>query len=165
MRYLNLFAILTLFRVQAVYAADTPDMGEVTAALSAYADAQFGASNVPGFAYVVVKDDQVIAARALGARDSNTGEPVDLDTIFEIGSCSKAFTAAIMAIAVDEGKLQWEDRVRQYLPSFALHASFATRAFQVVDLMSQRSGMPGYALTSMGVLGYEPSRLIRAMRW
>jgi len=139
-------------------------MDQVLAGLRSYAAAQHLESGVPGFAYAVVKDDQVVDAQAFGVKDTVSGEPVDLETIFEIGSCSKAFTALLMALAVDEGKVQWQDAVRKHLPDFAMKDRFATRQMQVADLMSQRSGMPGYALLGMGYLDYPSARLVRALR-
>src|ERR1051325_11037899 len=75
---------------------------------------------VPGFAMAIVKDDAVIFAKGYGVRKLGEATPVDENTLFAIASNSKAFTAASIAILVDEGKLKWDDPVTKYLPAFQL---------------------------------------------
>src|SRR6185503_12926083 len=62
---------------------------------------------VPGLALAVVKDGQIVYAKGYGYRDVKNGLKVTPDTLFAIGSCSKAFTAAAIGILVDDGKLEW----------------------------------------------------------
>ena len=62
---------------------------------------------IPGFAVAIVKDDKVVFAKGYGVRELNKPATVDADTLFAIASNSKAFTAAALAILVDEGKLIW----------------------------------------------------------
>ncbi|MBA3695141.1 MAG: beta-lactamase family protein, partial [Acidobacteria bacterium] len=64
---------------------------------------------VPGLAIAVVKDDKVVFAKGYGMRELGKPSPVDERTLFAIGSSSKAFTAATVAMLVDEGKLKWDD--------------------------------------------------------
>jgi CubicO group peptidase (beta-lactamase class C family) len=96
---------------------------------------------VPGIAIGVVKDGGLVFARGYGVR--NTGEPgaVDADTVFAIGSNTKAFTTAALAILVDEGKLKWDDRVIDHLPDFRMWDPYVTREFTIRDLLTHRSGL------------------------
>ena len=96
---------------------------------------------VPGFAVAVVKDDRVVLAKGYGVRQSGRPQPVDADTLFAIASNTKAFTAAALAVLVDEGKLSWDDPVTKHLPGFQLHDPFVTRELTVRDLLSHRSGL------------------------
>jgi CubicO group peptidase (beta-lactamase class C family) len=82
---------------------------------------------VPGFALAIVKDDRVVFAKGYGVRELGKPETVDADTLFAIASNTKAFTAAALATLVDEGKLNWDDPVTKYLPSFQLSDPFVTR--------------------------------------
>ncbi|MDQ3803759.1 MAG: serine hydrolase [Acidobacteriota bacterium] len=97
--------------------------------------------NVPGFAVAVVKDDQVVFAKGYGVRQLGRPEPVDADTLFAIASNTKAFTAAALAVLVDEGKLRWDDPATKHLPGFQLYDPFVTRELTVRDLLSHRSGL------------------------
>ncbi|HEX6730190.1 MAG TPA: serine hydrolase [Pyrinomonadaceae bacterium] len=100
---------------------------------------------VPGFAVAIVKDDKIVFAKGYGVRELNKPSAVDADTLFAIASNSKAFTAAAMAILVDEGKLKWDDRVTKYLPWFELYDPWVTREMTVRDLLCHRSGLATFA--------------------
>ena len=67
--------------------------------------------------------------------------PVDENTLFGIASNSKAFTAAALAMLVDEGKLKWDDKVREYIPEFKLYSPYVTEEFTIRDLLTHRSGL------------------------
>ncbi|MFB0565563.1 MAG: serine hydrolase [Candidatus Aminicenantaceae bacterium] len=97
---------------------------------------------VPGLAISVVKDGKVIFSDGFGFRNVEAGLKVTSQTLFAIGSCTKAFTAVSMGILVDEGKLDWDEPVRKYLPSFKLKDSFATERMTPRDLVCHRSGLP-----------------------
>ncbi len=96
---------------------------------------------VPGLAIAVVKNDQVVLAKGYGVRKLGEPVPVTERTLFAIGSCSKAFTAALMAMLVDEGKIKWDDSATKYLPGFQLYDPYATRELMVRDLLTHRSGL------------------------
>jgi CubicO group peptidase (beta-lactamase class C family) len=99
------------------------------------------AFDVPGMAVGIVKDGEVVFAKGYGVREYGKPERIDADTLFQIGSNTKAFTAAALAIAVDEGTLRWDDKVIDHLPQFRLYDPFVTREITVRDLLSHRSGL------------------------
>jgi CubicO group peptidase (beta-lactamase class C family) len=101
---------------------------------------------VPGLALAVVADDQVVLARGYGVRDVDTEEPVTADTLFAIGSTSKAFTAFVLGTLVDEGRIAWDQPVIELLPDFRLHDDHATRRLKVKDLLRHSSGLPRHDL-------------------
>ena len=96
---------------------------------------------VPGVAIAVVKDDKVVFAKGYGVRELGKPEMVDEKTLFAIGSSSKAFTSAAIAMLVDEGKLKWDDHVTKYLPGFQLFDPYVTREMTVRDLLTHRIGL------------------------
>lgn len=96
---------------------------------------------VPGMAIAVVKDDKIVFAKGFGVRKIGEATPVDEKTLFAIGSSSKAFTAATLALLVDEGKLKWDDRVSKYLPDFETYDPYVTRELTIRDLLTHRSGL------------------------
>ena len=71
---------------------------------------------VPGMAIAIVKDKEVIYTKGFGLRDVEKQLPVTADTIFAIGSSSKAFTTFVLGTLVDEGKIEWDKPVRNYIP-------------------------------------------------
>jgi CubicO group peptidase (beta-lactamase class C family) len=99
------------------------------------------AFDVPGIAVAVIKDGKVIHSKGYGVRSLNTKEKVDENTLFGIASNSKAFTAAALGILIDEGKLKWDDKVRDYIPEFKLYNPYVTEEFTIRDLLTHRSGM------------------------
>jgi CubicO group peptidase (beta-lactamase class C family) len=99
---------------------------------------------VPGMAVGIVKDGKLIYAKGYGVREAGKPGRIDPDTLFQIGSNTKAFTSAALAILVDEGKLHWEDKVIDHLPQFRLYDPYVTREFTISDLLTHRSGLgPG----------------------
>jgi len=97
--------------------------------------------DVPGIAIAVVKDGKVIAARGFGVRKLGAPDKVDAKTLFEVASNSKAFTAAALAMLVDEGKLAWDDPVTKHLPDFQMYDAYVTHEMTVRDLLTHRSGL------------------------
>ena len=96
---------------------------------------------VPGVAIAIVKGDQVVLAKGYGVRKIGEPAAVDERTLFAIGSSSKAFTAASIAMLVDDGKVKWDDPVTKYLPGFEMYDPYVTRELTVRDLLSHRSGL------------------------
>ncbi|HTB13268.1 MAG TPA: serine hydrolase [Bryobacteraceae bacterium] len=97
--------------------------------------------DVPGIAVAVVKDGQVVFAKGFGVRKMGDAAPVTANTLFGIASNTKAFTAASIAMLVDQGKVHWTDRVIDYLPAFQMADPYVTREMRVKDLLVHRSGL------------------------
>ena len=98
--------------------------------------------HVPGLALAIIKDGKVLLAEGFGYRDVKNKQPVTADTVFAIGSSTKAFTATLLGIAVDEGKLKWDEPVKTYLPDFAMQDEFASERMTPSDLVTHQSGLP-----------------------
>jgi CubicO group peptidase (beta-lactamase class C family) len=111
------------------------------AALDATVARTLKAFDVPGIAVAVVKDGQVVVAKGYGVRSLATKAPVDANTLFGIASNTKAFTTAALGLLVEEGKLQWDDKVTKYIPEFQMYDPYATAEFTVRDLLCHRSGL------------------------
>lgn len=119
---------------------------EITDDLDQFIPAQMQKWKVPGLAIAVVQNGQVIYSHGFGLRDVKSNLPVTTKTIFAIGSISKSFTALSMGILNDEGKLDWDKPVRQYLPEFQLYDPVASERMTPRDLISHRVGMAGHDL-------------------
>ncbi|HEX7089152.1 MAG TPA: serine hydrolase [Longimicrobiales bacterium] len=109
--------------------------------LDAYVEKAMSDWEIPGLAIAVVKDGETVWARGFGVRDLRSGAPVDENTIFAIGSASKAFTAAAVGMLVQEGLLDWDDPATRYLPALETSDPYVTRELTVRDLLTHRSGL------------------------
>src|SRR6266571_6265594 len=96
---------------------------------------------VPGIALAIVKEGRVLLAKGYGVRKLGDPTPVDDHTLFGIASNTKAFTATALGILVEEGKLQWDAPVINYLPWFQMYDPFVTREITIRDLLVHRSGL------------------------
>ena len=97
--------------------------------------------NVAGAAVAVVKDGKVIHSKGYGVKSIKTKEKVDASTCFAIASNSKAFTTTALAILVEEGKLNWTDKVIDHIPEFRMYDPYVTANFNIQDLLTHRSGL------------------------
>ncbi len=97
---------------------------------------------VPGLSVAIVENGGVVLARGFGERTLGQADAVDQNTLFAIGSSSKAFTSAAVAMLVDAGELSWNDRVMTRLPGFRLHDPYPTHNLTIIDMLSHRGGLP-----------------------
>lgn len=96
---------------------------------------------IPGVSLVIVKDDRVIYMKGLGVKDFEKNIPVTPDTLFAIGSATKAFTSLAAMMSVDQGKLSLDDSPKKYLPYFKMRDPETDAKITVRDLLSHRSGL------------------------
>jgi CubicO group peptidase (beta-lactamase class C family) len=96
---------------------------------------------VPGLSVGIVKDGKLVFAKGYGVRKLGESALVDENTLFPIGSNTKAFTSALLASLVDAGKLTWDDPVYQRLPGFQMYDPYVSHEMTIRDLLTHRSGM------------------------
>jgi len=97
--------------------------------------------HISGLSLAVVKDDRVVLARGFGLRDRERKVPADEQTLYGIGSTTKAFTAMLCAMLVDEGKLSFADRPQKFLPWFKFKDATADANATLRDLLCHRTGL------------------------
>jgi CubicO group peptidase (beta-lactamase class C family) len=136
-----LLALTAQAQSRAVASATSPLSG-----LERFVPDQLRKWKVPGVALAVVQNGQVIYSHGFGLRHVKGNLPVTTKTIFPIGSISKSFTALSMAMLNDEGRLEWDGPVRQYLPEFQMYDPVASARMTPRDLISHRVGMAGHDL-------------------
>jgi CubicO group peptidase (beta-lactamase class C family) len=119
---------------------------------------------VPGVAVGILRDGKVTFARGYGLRDVKRRLPVTVDTVFATGSVSKSFTALVGALLVDDGRLEWDRPVREYLPWFRLHDPVAAELVTMRDMLTHRSGLPRYDFIRFAV-PLEREELVRRLRY
>ena len=123
-------------------ACEQPPLDARTA--DAYVQRVLEAEKVPGAAVGIWYRGEPILLKGFGVTNVDDPHPVDSKTLFKLASTTKAFTTAALGLLVEEGKLDWDGRVVDYLPQFRLADPWITREFRVVDLLTHRSGLgPG----------------------
>lgn len=105
---------------------------------------------IPGMAAAVVKDGEVILSQGYGLRSIKENKTVTENTVFSIGSSSKAFTSMAAGILVDEGKLEWDAPVKKYIPWFNMYDPVAGERVTVRDMLCHRTGLPRHDTTWYG---------------
>ena len=93
---------------------------EPFAGLDAYVTKALADWKVPGLGLAIVRNDSVLYVKGYGVRSTATRQPVDERTLFAIGSTSKAFTTAVLAMLADSGRLAFDAPVTTYLPGFQM---------------------------------------------
>lgn len=143
-----------------------PSYAQDVGRLDAYIAEAQQAWPVPGLAVAIVKDGEIVLEKGYGVRELGGAEPVDAHTLFAIASNSKAFTAAALAMLVDEGRLSWDDPVRKHLPYFELYDPYVSAEMRVRDLLSHRSGLGTFSgdLLWYGTT-YSPEEVVRRARY
>jgi len=96
--------------------------------------------NLPGLAIAIVKDGKVMMMKGYGLSDVNKKTPVTENTVFQIASCSKAFTGTSLALLEHYGKLNLDDKVKKYLPYFKMSEDWRTEQITIRDVLSHRIG-------------------------
>jgi CubicO group peptidase (beta-lactamase class C family) len=128
-------AAALLLSTTAIAAAAPP------ADIDAYVKQAMDTFGAPGLSLAIVENGKAVVTKGYGIRKLGTDLKVDEHTAFPIGSESKAFTAAALAILVDQGKLKWDDRVVDKLPGFQMYDPYATAHMTVIELLTHRSGL------------------------
>ncbi|GAB7021490.1 serine hydrolase [Salidesulfovibrio brasiliensis] len=160
MRRLFSVFLLVMLLVPAHHAGATQLEG-----LPEYVKKVMQSRGIPGISIAVVHKDRSVRFFSAGVRKAGNEAPVGPDTIYQIGSTSKAFTTALTAMLVDEGLLDWNGRVADHLPEFRMADPWVTREFTITDLYAQRSGMPSYSGDLQGFLGYGRKHIIHSLRF
>jgi len=114
--------------------------------------------NIPGLSVAIIKDGDVVFIKGFGITNIDSKEPVDENTLFMIGSNTKAFTATMLSILQQSGTLNLTDKVQKWMPEFRLNNSLASKEINIIDLLSHRIGFE----TFQGDFTYWASNLTRA---
>src|SRR5436190_20595242 len=118
---------------------------------------------VPGLAIVVVKDDSVVFIKGYGVRELGKSDPVTVHTRFGNMSTTKAFTAMLVAMLADSGRVAFDDPVTKYEPGVQFSDPYVTREITVRDLLTHRVGFgdPEYLWDNTGLEFSEMARRLR----
>ena len=118
------------------------EIGAVGAAVDQFAQEVMAAfPDQPGLGITVVENGRVTLAKGYGVKTLGTQDRCDENTVFGIASNTKAMTAALIGMLVEEGRLAWDDPVTKHLPAFQMSDPIVTKLMTVRDLLVHRSGL------------------------
>lgn len=133
--------------------------------LDAFIELAMKEYGVPGASVAVVKDGEVVYLKGFGVRNAAGKDKVDGDTVFQLASVTKTFTAASVASMVDRGKIGFDEEVIKIIPDFALMDPYSTRYTTPRDLLAHRTGLPAFTGDIFDHLGYSREEVIKRVRY
>ena len=122
---------------------------ELESAVAAYFDKAIASGAVVGVGVSIVKGDSIVISKGFGKRNIKNKETVDGHTIFRLGSLSKGFAGILAANLENEGKLSWEDKVKDYIPEFQLGDQQNTEKITLANILSHTAGAPYHSYTNL----------------
>ena len=114
-----------------------------------------------GCAVAIVEKNKLVYAKGFGYKDWEKRIPVSESTQFAIGSCSKAFTAALLGLAVKDGKLDLDKPVHDYMPELKFYNEALTNSVTARDMMCHRTGLPRHDYSWYGATAPRDSLVYR----
>lgn len=161
----SVVTILFALFVVSLPQAQAASMDETLRQFETYAVTSMDQWKVPGMSVAVVKDDTIIYTKGFGTAKAGETAPITPDTVFQVGSVTKAFTVALMAQLVDQGVVEWDDRVVDHFPGFMMYDPWVTREFRIHDLFAQRSGMHSYAGDLQPFMNFDREHILHSLRF
>lgn len=128
---------------------ENPHLREVVNGFDQFFKSAMEGSRTPGAAVVIVKDTSILYMQGFGVKNSRTGDSVDVNTVFRIGSLSKGFAGVLSGMLVKEGYFAWNDRVKKHYPDFKLSTPDHTENATVTHLLSHTTGMPYHTYSDL----------------
>jgi CubicO group peptidase (beta-lactamase class C family) len=122
-------------------------------------------TNIPGIALAVVYQDEVRYAKGFGVREAGKDEPVTEETVFQLASCSKPLSSAVIAGVVSDGVVSWDSKLADLSPSFQMYTPWVTSEVTIRDMFSHRSGLPGHAGDLLEDLGATREEVLYRLRF
>ncbi len=121
---------------------------------------QLNKAKVPGGAYAVVRGNQIIATGSYGVRAMGKPEKIDADTVFRLASVSKTFTGGISVLTAQQGKVNLDLPLINYVPEFKLKTAEATRQIKVDQVLSQSTGLMPHAYENLLEAKQTPAEIL-----
>ena len=121
--------------------------------------------NVAGMSVALIKNGEIVSVEGYGVRDAAENLPMTKDTVMPIGSVTKTFTSLALAMLADEGKLDWDEPVRTYIPWLKLNNEMLTENVTARDLMCHRTGTPKYDLQAIYAAKDDKEEMVRSLEY
>src|SRR5690606_9657699 len=121
-------------------------------------------TRTPGLAIAIVQDSTILLMKGFGVREVGTADSVDENTVFRLASVSKCFAPLLTGLLVEEGTLEWNDRVIDHLPDFSLKSKKATDSLLLTHVLSHTTGLPYHAFTTLVEDGLELPTMLERLK-
>ena len=118
-------------------------------AFKTYFDKAIRSGDIVGAGVSVVEGDSILITTGFGKRNINTRTKVDGETVFRLGSLSKGFGGVLAASVETQGKIDFDDRVTDYIPEFQLGDANNTKKIKIGHILSHSSGAPYHSFTNL----------------
>lgn len=141
-RILILLSLLTLWSISNAQISIKPR--QLTALDDALASSQKN-FNLPSLSVAIVHEGKVIFSKSYGERMAGSGQLTTPNSLYAVASNTKAFTSAALAQLVDQGLIEWDERVQKHLPWFELYDPYVTSEMRIRDLLCHRSGLETFS--------------------
>jgi len=149
----------------AIHSPTDAELAQIVDNFDAYAEKARKGWNVTGMSIAIVKGEKVLLLKGYGKRSEGGSEPVTPNTVFSIGSTSKAFASTLVAMDVEKGMLSWNGKIKQYMPGFEMNDSWVTNEMTITDALAHRSGLPDHWGDEIMYMGYNSSYMAHALRY
>lgn len=137
----------------------------VSEMIASYAEKVRKEWKIPGLSLAVIEKDSIIISKGFGVKKIGTKDSVTSSTLFQIGSMTKAFTAALMASAVDKGLVSWNDTVKKILPDFDWYDDETEKIILVKDLFTHKTGLVAQVGTYIPNIGYDREDIYQMFKY
>lgn len=159
-------AKLARMNTQNVSAQTAHSLAKSLPRFDAYLEDMCRQNVTPGMAVAVIYKDRVVYQKCFGVKTDGSSDPIDNDTVFQIGSHSKPFTATTIATLVDDGTLAWDDRIVDYYPEFVMYDPWVSGHMTFRDALVHRSGLPSHAAGELMIpFEYNASEILYRLRY
>lgn len=139
--------------------------GDIHENISRYAEKVRKDWKIPGLSLAVIQGDSTIVMEGFGVKRIGGTDSVRSNTMFHIGSMSKAFTAAAISSLVDKGLVRWDDKVKDILPDFDWYCDSTEAVIKVKDLLTHSSGLVAQVGTYIPNLGYDRDDVFKMLKY
>ncbi len=133
-------------------------------AISTYFEKAIATGEIVGAGVSIVQGDSILLSDGFGKRNINGAQGVDGHTLFRLGSLSKGFAGVLAASLQEEGKLDWQDKVTDYLPQFQLGNPMNTAKITIGHILSHTSGTPYHSFTNLVEAGLPMATIAERFR-
>ena len=141
LKYIALATLILALTSIIVVAQQQDSVEDRLKGFDSYMDQMMNDWNAPGIGIGIVKGDKLVFAKGYGFRDYGKKLPYTTTTTQPIASNSKLFTAVAVGLLVEQGKLRWDDPVKQFVPSIRFYNDELDRSVTIRDMLSHRTGV------------------------
>jgi CubicO group peptidase (beta-lactamase class C family) len=137
----------------------------VTEAIDPFIQSALEAYTVPGAAVVIVHDGKILLEKGYGVKEIGKEGKVDADTLFQLASVSKTFTAAGLGVQVSRKGLSWDQPIADHLPEFVFSVPYIRSFASARDLLAHRTSLPAFQGDLLGDLGYSRKEILNRVQF